>query len=77
MPNIVGTFATWENSLVGAEGGALYSEGRAGINDYHTSGSTLNMPEYIKFDASRSSSSYQDDAHVTPLSTTAMFLLKY
>ena len=31
----------------------------------------------IGFDASRSSSTYQDNAHVRPLSTTTSFLIKY
>lgn len=31
----------------------------------------------IGFDASRSSSTYQDNAHVTPLSITTAFVIKY
>lgn len=73
MPNITGTLRGDGSDRIS---GAHYNAGNivgAGISWTSTSGSDI----IIGFDASRSSSTYKNNAHVRPLSITTAFLIKY
>ena len=73
LPNITGTLRSDGEDKFS---GAFYKAGRItgdGIAWVTTSGSDV----LIGFDASRSSSTYKNNAHVRPLSMTTAFLIKY
>ena len=71
LPNITG--AAGQNGYYGAISGAFYAEGAAGSSP-NTGGSTAQ----IYFNASRSSSVYQDgQTQVVPASNMVLFCIRY
>lgn len=75
LPNITGRSyllgATWTSSgTIGAITTILTS-----TNVQSNTGSSYST--YITFNANNSTSTYQDNAHVTPLSITTAFLIKH
>ena len=80
LPNITGSIggtayrsSSSSISISGAfSGTSIRSQNYSGYSKY----SGLSA-DYIEFDASLSSSTYQDNAHVRPLSLLTMFLMKY
>ena len=77
MPNITGTWGGGTQAEAGqtasgaftyeSQPGAGFASG--GIDTYYKNG--------LNFDASRVSSTYQDNAHVRPLSLVTSFLIRY
>lgn len=78
LPNITGSFG-WMTGVEGVRNvsGSIYT---SSLSFYEYSGHTRSTGESnvdFKIDASRSSSVYQDNAPVRPLSITTAFLMKY
>lgn len=77
LPNITGSIL--DNQRNGYEGGD--TDGVFSFSLYrgvfYSNDAMMNMLSGVAFDASLSSSVYQDNAHVRPLSLVTMFLMKY
>ena len=75
LPNITGVVRSAGIEGVDA-GGAFASDGKIGATFTH-SGANGVYANSFTFNASRSSSTYQDNTPVRPLSITTPFLIKY
>ena len=73
MPNITGHFYSTQNSNK-ATGAFIGNDVDRGFTTYAASGTGVRK---VTFNASLSSSTYQDSAHVRPLSINTTFLMKY
>lgn len=83
MPNISGAFHISTNSDVGSYlsaggyNGAFYEYGRYSNGARDTGGNTNLYWSTIGFQASRSSSIYQNNGHVIPTSIKTQFYIKF
>ena len=77
LPSITGNISS--NQRNGYEGGDTH--GVFSFSSYrgvfYPNDAMMDMLSGVAFDASLSSSVYQDNAHVRPLSLVTMFLMKY
>ena len=74
LPNITGETGGWVGGNVAGDNGSLYTVQKANRG---WGGSIESGVKSVALDASRSSSTYQDNAHVRPLSLVTSFLIRY
>ena len=78
LPNITGKILTpndWNDWGTAARGAFAGDHSKTLING--AAGTNAASRYYLDFNASRSSSVYQDNATVTPLSESTLYILKY
>ena len=79
LPNIKGHISG--NQRNGYENHGIAINGAFSLSSllkvFYSNDMTMNMLSGLGFDASLSSSVYQDNAHVRPLSITTTFLIRY
>ena len=74
LPNIKGGgYLVAKEHAQGTANGTIYEVGGLGAGGYWIQG----IGTFESFNASLSSSTYQDNAHVRPLSINTTFLMKY